>query len=69
MKLMHLTGERLEEYFKLNDKFYEAFGDIIPSAMLEGVDFEHLKESVQKCFDAEKNLLPEIYELDDEVMY
>lgn len=55
---------------KLNTKFRVIFGDIIPLMMIpDGETIEGLTEKVNKYFEAQKDLLPELYEWNDEDMY
>lgn len=44
------------------DEFYERFDDIVPLEMMPSVEtVEGLLENIQKCLDADENLLPAIY--------
>lgn len=56
------NGEITPELGKKMDEFYERFGDIVPLDMMPSTEtVESLLENIQKCFDADKDLLDQIY--------
>lgn len=58
------------ELRKSMEEFEDRFDDIVPLEMVGGTT-EELLRNIQRCFEADKNLLPEIYgwKFDGSVIY
>jgi hypothetical protein len=52
-----------QEYYDLDERFIEAFGENIPLMMIPPTEtFAELAEKVNKSIETGKNLLPEYYD-------
>ena len=55
-----------EEYRELDRKFYERFGDGLPSIELpDDETIEGLREKVERCFAEGRDMMDELYGLDE----
>lgn len=66
MKLYNVKDERFKE---LNERYRAISGEQMPLEMMPHESYDTLEKNIKRCEDAGKDLFPEIYGWQDDLIY